>query len=183
MRLLIIATVIVTICGCDPTYSYSPPLSYDHRYTAPFSKDVTLVVWEPQEGSVELHKGVPVPLLAPGHTIVLDEFHGEVTLTDPEFKTFLVMEGVDDLEVEIGDQLCAGDKMGVTRQVRMKAYWGQEADPLTRDMSIVRVVRNSVLTDLSDTRLADRVHSVLALPGQDAKGTDINRDDCPFGGE
>jgi len=183
MRSLMFIGALMCLVGCDPAYSYTPPLTHDHRYTIPFARDKTLVIWEPQEGSVELHKGTPVQLLAPGHTIVADVFQGEVTLTDPDYQTLLVLEGVDDVDVKVGDELCAGTYFGVTMQVRIKAFWGQEEDPLTRDMSMVRVVRNSVITDLSDMRFADRVHSALALPKTEPKNSDVNQDECPFGGE
>jgi hypothetical protein len=183
MRCLILTMLFTTFTGCDREFSRDIPLSYDYHYTIPFKKSVMLTVWNPQQESVELHNGVGTPLLAPGHVIVTDVFHNEVAFTDYEYETMLVLEGVDDLYVDIGAELCAGDEIGRSQQVRIKAFWGQESHPYMSDMSVVRVVRNSMMTDLSDMRYADMIHSVIPNPGTVATSTEFNRDDCPFGGE
>ncbi len=177
-KFIVLSCLILASCASDT----SQP-THDHRFTIPFSRNVDLTIWEPQEHSVQLHSAVPRELLAPGNVQVMDVWHGEVVLTDVSGKGVMVMDGIDYLDVSEGEELCGGEHMGHSQQVRIRAYWGDYELAEDPDLSLVRIVRNSIVTDLADVRVMDQVHSALVLPGERESFNDINRGECPYGGE
>jgi hypothetical protein len=169
----------LVLCSCSAA---ATNYTHDHRFTIPFKRDVTLTIWEPQERSVELRLGVPEALLAPGDVEVLSVRHDEIVLSDLDGEVIMVMDDIDELDIRPGAYLCGGELIGDTKQVRIRAYWGQEQYVNASDLSLVRIVRNSVVTDLSDVNYADQVHSALQMPDSRGLRSDVNWGECPFGG-
>jgi len=137
-------------------------------------------VTEYDEYRAALVSNAPADLVAPQHVHVLDVRVGEVVLLHWEQEAILVVDDLDVVWAQKGEELCAGESIGRTRQARIAAYWGREETTDQSDISTVRVVRNGVVTDLSDVRFADRVKSALGTDPNNERSTDVNNSPCPF---
>lgn len=172
-----IICLLVALSACvpatEPSYSHSP------MFTIPFNRGNMLTVQEPTAFSVELHAATYKDVVAPQHGHVIDARVGSLTIAHWDSTATML---IDDLEVhwmKRGDEVCAGDTIGRTRHARVRAYWGFDELSHDSDISMVRVIRNSTITDLSDMRVADQVHSALSSPSAE-RNSDVNRSDCPY---
>ena len=176
MRNIAFLTIILLGCQSMP----EPVYTHDAVFTIPFSRLATLGVTDYDHHRVSLGSNTPRDLFAPQHATVEYVGVGEVALAHWERDALLVLDNLDVVWVREGEELCAGDKIGRTRQARVSAYWGREETTDQSDISAVRVVRNAVVTDLSDVRIADRVKSALGTDPNSERSTDVNHDPCPF---
>jgi len=178
--LLIVACLspLLTLAGCTEN-----GLSYNEQlFTIPFSRNVEQTVWNYSETFVELQMNRQYELRAPNDTFVVDAWASAITLKHAQKEAIVVLDGIDTVSVEKGDKLCGGEVIGKTRQLRISSYWGVKEDDIFADLSLVRVIRNSTVTNLADVRFADQLHSALYVEGGNSSHTNINAQQCVFGG-
>lgn len=173
MRLVLCTFLFV---GCVA----APPLTHRPVFTIPFLRSATLTVSSAQDRWVDLDAPKPLVLVAPNHVRVLDVRVGEVVLWHEDEDAMLVVDDVDVVWVRPDDRLCATTAIGQTQQARVRAYWGKEELTDQADLSVVRVVRNAVVTDLSDMRWMDPIQSALGNDPEWMRNKDVNNDPCPY---
>ena len=176
-RLLVL--MVLLLCGCtqnltDPAYTHLP------IFTLPFARSVEMYVWEHSEDAVEIHAAHFRTLRAPTDGTVLDARVGSLAFKAFDQTALLVMDGVENVDVDAGESYCGGDPLGSTRSVRLRAYWAKEVDPDQSDLSMVRILRHSTVTDLSDVRFADPISSALWTVGGYDSATNVNGPECPY---
>ncbi len=173
--LFLMSTVLM---GCQ--VDLAPAYTHSAVFTIPFMRSDMMGVEDFNEYRATLGSNTAADLVAPQHVHVLSVRVGEVVLGHWEEDATLVVDDLDAVWVQEGEEVCAGGKIGRTRQARIAAYWGREETTDQSDISTVRVVRNGVVTDLSDVRFADRVKSALGTDPNNERSTDVNNDPCPF---
>lgn len=173
-----IAFLMIVLLGCQSVSE--PTFTHDAVFTIPFARGYPMGVTDFSTYRVSLVSNVPHDVFAPQHTTVEYVGVGEVALLHWERDAMLVVDNLDVVWVDEGEELCAGDRIGRTQQARVSAFWGREETTDQSDISAVRVVRNAVVTDLSDVRIADQVKSALGTDPNNARSTDVNSDPCPF---
>lgn len=175
MRAILLLVFLMTACvpASEPSYSHSP------MFTIPFNRGTTLTVQEPTDLSVELHAATYKDVVAPQHGHVVDARVGSFTIAHWDSTATMIIDDIEVHWMKVGDEVCAGDTIGRTRHARVRAYWGWSEWSRDPDISIVRVIRNSTITDLSDMRVADQVHSALSSSSAE-RNSDVDRRDCPY---
>lgn len=171
-----VLALVCLLIGCAP--KGGPNYTYTPMFTIPFARGSTMTVNDPTVWSAELHAATYVDVVAPQHGRITDARVGSLTLRHWDVSAILLM---DDLEVhwmDPGDTVCAGDTIGRTRHARIRAFWGEEETTDQSDISMVRVIRNSVITDLSDARVADQVWSALSTSTE--RSSDVDNAACPY---
>lgn len=183
MRRLIILILVLPFFSCVQGTEVQIEEYPDFQaFTLPFDRSLELTVWEVGDWSVWFGLAVPELVLAPNDVEVLDVRVGTVVLKHFELNTLMILDDIDEMFVEPGDQVCAGDVIGKTKQMRLRATYalGELANLNQHDLGLVRVVRNNVVTDLSEVRPMDSIHSALGLSPEWPRVTDINEFPCVY---
>lgn len=171
--------VLIWVCLMGCVSASEVHWSHEPLFTSPVRGDVSMTVVDPTPWSVELHSAVPVDIVAPQHGRVMDARVGQVLLQHHEAHAMLLL---DDLQVhwlETGAYVCAGDTIGRSQQVRVRAYWGWPEPSGEPDISLVQVLHEGLATDLSVVQAAWQVQSVLGA-SQAERGFDAGQSPCPY---
>lgn len=172
--ILVLGSLLLTsLASCRGNLHPHEPL-----FTLPFSRDLVLTVWEAGDDTSSFYLHATTPVVAPQDTTVLDAREGAVRLLHYDEAAVLLVDDLDEVFVSQGDQVCAGDIIGKSSHVRMRAHWGVEEFANPSDMTLVRVIRNATVSDLSQVRVADQVHSAIGTDPRFERRTDINTLPC-----
>ncbi len=179
--ILLILALCFSACATEVEIEQYPDFQ---AFTLPFDRSLELTVWELGRWSVWFGLAVPELILAPNDVEVTDVRVGTVVLKHYEMSTMMILDDIDEIFVEVGDRLCAGDVIGKTKQMRLRATYALEelANLNQHDLGLVRVVRNNVITDLSEVRPMDQIHSALGTSEEWPRVTDINELPCVYEG-
>ena len=108
-------------------------------FTVPFERGVVLGVSDVESYAVELALATPKPVRAPNHVIVERVRPGGVDFLHYEEEARLVLDGLDEIFIHTGEEVCAGEVVGETLKVRLMAY--REGEEIS-DLSLVRAIRD-----------------------------------------
>ncbi len=153
-------------------------LSHEPLFTLPFERSVELTVWESGNDTAWMGLNHPRTIVAPQDGTILEAHEGAVRLGHYEESAAMLMDDLDHVFVTRGERVCAGDTIAKTQQVRVRSHYGRHEFGTLSDMSLIRVIRNSVVTDMSDLRPMDQVHSALGRDEDVARVTDVNSFPC-----
>lgn len=146
-------------------------------FTLPFERGVVAGVTGVETYSVEVAMNAPKTVRAPNHVVVERVRPGGVDLVHFEGGVRLILDGLEEVSVRAGEEVCAGVEIGETRQVRLMAY--RDGEELS-DLSLVRAVSDHMITDLSRVEMWEDVESTLGTDPEWARSTDVNGAPCPF---
>ncbi len=157
--------------------------SHEPLFTLPFDRSVELTVWESGKDTAWMGLNLPDYIVAPQDGTVLQAREGAIRIGHYEVSAAMLMDDLDEVFVTSGARVCAGDTIAKTQQLRVRAHYGRHEFGTISDMSLIRVIRNSVVTDMSDLRPMDQVHSALGQDSEFPRVTDVNSLPCVWENE
>ncbi len=161
------------LCGCLERAHTHEPL-----FTLPFERQRDFAVYDVGEDTVWVPANRPEEILAPQDAIVLSARKGAIRIQHFDREAVMLLDDVDEVLVEEGDRLCAGDVIGKSQQVRLRTYYGVEEFANLSDLSMIRVIEHNVVKDMSEIEEYDVVHSALGTDARFARRTDVNQRPC-----
>lgn len=174
-----IFTMCTAICvlGC---VSSEPVRSNEALFTLPLERDDAFTAWEIDSHYVYGKFNFPTPIVAPQDSYVLEAREGTVHLAHFEAPAVLVLDDVDVHWLHEGDELCAGDVIGRTQPLRIRAQWGLDEFDNTTDLSLVRTRRGNIIESLADARHGDVLRPTHGEDAVFERSTDVNRLPCVY---
>jgi hypothetical protein len=152
--------------------------SHEPLFTLPFDRSIELTVWETGEDTAWMGLNHPELIVAPQDGNVLQSSEGAVRIGHHEVSATMLIDDLDEVFVRRDKRVCAGDVIAKSQQLRVRAHYGWSEFGSLSDMSLIRVIRNSIVTDMSDMRPMDQVHSALGQDANFPRGTDVNSLPC-----
>ncbi|HBU27702.1 TPA: hypothetical protein DEB00_01125 [Candidatus Uhrbacteria bacterium] len=177
VRQLLLCVGFLFCCTCvqpdEPGYTYTP------LFTVPFLREDSLTVGVATPWQLELSADAFADIVAPQHGKVIGTRVGSISIRHWDASAVLVVDDVWEPLVLVGDRLCAGDVIGHSRDVRVRAFWDEKEMTDQQDISMVRLVRERVTINGAQAKTGDRVHSALSIPHGEMS-SDIDRAPCPY---